>query len=452
MKRKGFTLIELLAVIVILSIIALIATPVLYKIINDAKISAFKNKIYAIDKASNTYYENLILEGNEEEFTKGLDGTYSLTLDLSKQSDKEKLEIKGKTISKGLVTITDEGKVSITALDDKLCGQKLSSSEVVNMLSIKDDFACYLLDSSSSDIGTNDILTAIQKLKDSNENLSKLVQELTTSNKELKDTIGNMSNNIPGTPGGLDKIYPVGSIYISTTLKTTEEVTAALGGGEWVSYGDGRVLRGTTGEANQTGGNSDISLTTANLPSHSHPYKPAGKVTSKFTGTATNSGSTGSGYAYEYTYANRTSGANNVGHTHGVNITTTLNGAHKHRLQGWSIQFSSTQGGFYALTTRHDYDNFDGNYSSMTSEGNHQHQVVGNTGTQSANHTHSYRDYYVKKITGVESHYHSVTATGNVTSTFAGTASNTDPAGSDKPTGFSVLDPYITVYMYKRKS
>ena len=264
MKRKGFTLIEILAVIVILAIIALIATPVIYKIINDARVSAFKNKIYAIDKASNTYYENLILEGNEEEFTKGLDGTYSLTLDLSKQSDKEKLEIKGKTISKGLVTITDEGKISITALDDKLCGQKLSSSEVINMLSIKDDFACYLLDSSSSDIGTNDILTAIQKLKDSNENLSKLVQELTTSNKELKDTIGNMSNNIPGTPGGLDKIYPVGSIYISTTLKTTEEVTAALGGGEWVSYGDGRVLRGTTGEANQTGGNSDISLTTAN--------------------------------------------------------------------------------------------------------------------------------------------------------------------------------------------
>ena len=41
------------------------------------------------------------------------------------------------------INLTDEGKISITALDDKLCGQKLSSSEVINMLSIKDDFACY---------------------------------------------------------------------------------------------------------------------------------------------------------------------------------------------------------------------------------------------------------------------------------------------------------------------
>ena len=37
MKNKGFTLIELLAVIVILAIIALIATPIILGIINDAK-------------------------------------------------------------------------------------------------------------------------------------------------------------------------------------------------------------------------------------------------------------------------------------------------------------------------------------------------------------------------------------------------------------------------------
>lgn len=40
MKNKGFTLIELLAVIVILAIIALIATPVILGIINDARSSA----------------------------------------------------------------------------------------------------------------------------------------------------------------------------------------------------------------------------------------------------------------------------------------------------------------------------------------------------------------------------------------------------------------------------
>ena len=38
--KKGFTLIELLAVIVILAIIALIATPIVLSIINDSKESA----------------------------------------------------------------------------------------------------------------------------------------------------------------------------------------------------------------------------------------------------------------------------------------------------------------------------------------------------------------------------------------------------------------------------
>lgn len=40
MRNKGFTLIELLAVIVILAIIALIATPIILGIINDARKSA----------------------------------------------------------------------------------------------------------------------------------------------------------------------------------------------------------------------------------------------------------------------------------------------------------------------------------------------------------------------------------------------------------------------------
>lgn len=43
MKKKGFTLIELLAVIVILAIIALIATPIILGVIDDAKRGAAKS-------------------------------------------------------------------------------------------------------------------------------------------------------------------------------------------------------------------------------------------------------------------------------------------------------------------------------------------------------------------------------------------------------------------------
>lgn len=57
MKRntKGFTLIELLAVIVILAIIALIATPIILNMINDAKKSADKDSAYAYIDAAEKY-------------------------------------------------------------------------------------------------------------------------------------------------------------------------------------------------------------------------------------------------------------------------------------------------------------------------------------------------------------------------------------------------------------
>ena len=55
MKNKGFTLIELLAVIVILAIIALIATPIILNMINDAKKSAAKDSAYAYQDAAEKY-------------------------------------------------------------------------------------------------------------------------------------------------------------------------------------------------------------------------------------------------------------------------------------------------------------------------------------------------------------------------------------------------------------
>ena len=53
-NSKGFTLIELLAVIVILAIIALIATPIILGIINDAKKGASQNSAYGYIHAVET--------------------------------------------------------------------------------------------------------------------------------------------------------------------------------------------------------------------------------------------------------------------------------------------------------------------------------------------------------------------------------------------------------------
>ena len=47
-SKKGFTLIELLAVIVILAIIALIATPIIIGVIDDARKGTFENTSYGV--------------------------------------------------------------------------------------------------------------------------------------------------------------------------------------------------------------------------------------------------------------------------------------------------------------------------------------------------------------------------------------------------------------------
>ena len=64
MNKKGFTLIELLAVIVILAVIALIATPVVMNSINNAREGAAENAGYGVVKAVEHNIAVDILNGN----------------------------------------------------------------------------------------------------------------------------------------------------------------------------------------------------------------------------------------------------------------------------------------------------------------------------------------------------------------------------------------------------
>ena len=203
----------------------------------------------------------------------------------------------------------------------------------------------------------------------------------------------------------LDKIYPVGSIYITTTLSTTAQVKEALGG-EWAIYGDGRTLLSSSGKSEQTGGANTVTLTTDNLPSHTHSFTPAGSITSTFKGTEV------------------TSGNQSANHTHTFSGTTEPNGNHAHGGAASPLGYSA--GVSEMLDPRFQV----GRSGTTDYAGNHSHTFSGTTSANSANHTHK------------------VTAAGTVTSTFTGTASNTGATGGGK--SFSVQDAYITVYMYKR--
>ncbi len=61
-NKKGFTLIELLAVIVILAIIALIATPIVLQIIEKARRSAAQDTVYGVISAAKSSYMETLLD------------------------------------------------------------------------------------------------------------------------------------------------------------------------------------------------------------------------------------------------------------------------------------------------------------------------------------------------------------------------------------------------------
>ena len=107
MKEKGFTLVELLAVIVILAVISLIATPMVLGVIEKTKKSA------AIESA------NGILDAAEKNMIESmLNGESKTRYDLSTDTS---LSYKGEKPESGILLIDDKGKMSIKAKINGYC-------------------------------------------------------------------------------------------------------------------------------------------------------------------------------------------------------------------------------------------------------------------------------------------------------------------------------------------
>ena len=148
-KNKGFTLVELLAVIVILALIALIATPIILNVINDAKKQAAKDSAYGYMDAVEKYIVSSELEDKSIK-----DGTYSVE-DLNSMGvsvkgstpDNGNIEIKNKEVKNYDIGIdgyaVSNGKVDKVSTTKKIengtavyynpvSGEKCKSSEAVS--------------------------------------------------------------------------------------------------------------------------------------------------------------------------------------------------------------------------------------------------------------------------------------------------------------------------------
>lgn len=74
MNKKGFTLIELLGVIVILSILALLTSTIVFKLISNSRKDLYKEQIEIIERAAEKWsIDNVDLVGQEAKYCLSID-------------------------------------------------------------------------------------------------------------------------------------------------------------------------------------------------------------------------------------------------------------------------------------------------------------------------------------------------------------------------------------------
>ncbi len=113
-NTKGFTLIELLAVIVILAIIALIATPIVLNLIERARKGAAQDSAIGVRQAAKNYYLSALVE-NPDQVTEDITISFSADkVTISKELTGAAYELDGTKPTAGKITISTKGEVSGT--------------------------------------------------------------------------------------------------------------------------------------------------------------------------------------------------------------------------------------------------------------------------------------------------------------------------------------------------
>lgn len=138
-------------------------------------------------------------------------------------------------------------------------------------------------------------------------------------------------------------MYPVGSIYMSVNATNP----STYFGGTWVAWGSGRVPVGVnTSDSNfntveKTGGASTVTLTTAQMPAHTHTFTGSSATTNSKGAHTHNVGRDGDGASGSSTYTVHSAGVSGAGGTSPTNSA----GAHTHTLTAKGTNASTGGGG-----------------------------------------------------------------------------------------------------------
>ena len=252
----------------------------------------------------------------------------------------------------------------------------------------------------------------------------------------------------------LNRVYPVGSIYMSAVNVSP----ASFLGGTWQAIEQGRMLMaaGSSWQAGTTGGAAYHTLTVAEMPAHDH------SAVETAAGGHTHGASTGSAGAHAH------SGSTNNAGNHYHTGTTSSAGSHSHtrgslNIMGWqafhgihapaSVLEGGGGGALYPSAITSGYPiwdvgsgtqgygqiNFDASRSwtgSTSADGSHTHRY---STSWAGEHAHSL------SISSAGAHTHSVAIAAAGAHAHAITSGKTGSGAA-----FSILPPYIAVYMWRR--
>ena len=151
-NKKGFTLIELLAVIIILAVIALIATPIVLNVVDNANKSANKDSAYGLLDSAKLYYMESLLDES-----KSLSGNLI-----------DKINVSGSKPDSGTVYINDKGEIALSVVYDKVCFTKnyedadLTESDDINNCKIKVVYKDSILNGADPELKDNLVPVVIE--------------------------------------------------------------------------------------------------------------------------------------------------------------------------------------------------------------------------------------------------------------------------------------------------